>query len=186
MHLSLSAESLFIPVTACKDQASQCPLPLPNMWEKTGAQATFASNNSATIDASSWHTTISRPLGLEGTGYYMQDRILLENAGNLGFLDSVANTVADNFTVVYPGGPQYTLDVGFLSLNGAANYSNWKSANGTDVKAIRALPAAYVNGHIPSISYGLHIGSVSPNISGCLIRRICTHREERQHRITRE
>jgi len=53
-------------------------------------------------------------------------------------------------------------------FNGAANYSNWKSANGTDVTAIRDLPAACANGYIPSISYGLHIGSVSPNISGTL------------------
>lgn len=57
----------------------------------------------------------------------MHDRILLENAGNLDFLD-VTNTVADNFTVVYPRGPKYTLDVGFVSPTFHGNQANYISS----------------------------------------------------------
>jgi hypothetical protein len=45
----------------------------------------------------------------------------------------------------------------------------WDAANGTANSGSRALPLAYNLGAAPSLSYGLHIGSVEPNVTGSLV-----------------
>jgi hypothetical protein len=45
----------------------------------------------------------------------------------------------------------------------------WDAANGTANSGSRTLPLAYNLGAAPSLSYGLHIGSVEPNVTGSLV-----------------
>ncbi|GAB7347712.1 hypothetical protein MBLNU459_g5270t2 [Dothideomycetes sp. NU459] len=75
-------------------------------------------------------------------------------------------------TVNYPGAKSwYTMDTGFFSLNGASNVLNYTSVNGSSITLNQTLPVSYEDGAIPSISYGLHIGSASPNytVPGSLV-----------------
>jgi hypothetical protein len=46
---------------------------------------------------------------------------------------------------------------------------NWTTSNGSNVGYDRFLNRAYQTGNIPSVSYGLHVGSVWPPIPGSLI-----------------
>lgn len=46
---------------------------------------------------------------------------------------------------------------------------SWTSTNGSTVTWNRTLPIAYHNGDIPSISYGLHVGSATKSIPGSLV-----------------
>lgn len=56
-----------------------------------------------------------------------------------------------------------------FSLYGALQTTSWTSTNGSSVSANKTLPDTYTAGYIPSVSYGLHIGSVYPNVTGSLI-----------------
>ena len=59
-------------------------------------------------------------LGLDGYAYYIIDRMTLYYNGNPtsdAFLDSHVMTVSDNLTVTYPGGAEYTIDVGFVRFS---------------------------------------------------------------------
>lgn len=77
--------------------------------------------------------------------------------------------VSQDITATYPGGAKYTLDVGHLSLYGGSQTISWTSTNGSSITYNRTLPDIYAYGYIPSPSYGLHIGSVEPNITASLI-----------------
>jgi len=46
---------------------------------------------------------------------------------------------------------------------------NWTTSNGSDVGYDRFLNRAYATGNIPSVSYGLHVGSVWPPVPGSLV-----------------
>ena len=45
----------------------------------------------------------------------------------------------------------------------------WTGQNGAEITRYRTIPAAYYAGHIPSISYGIHVGSAYPNVTGSLV-----------------
>lgn len=109
-------------------------------------------------------------MGLDGELRYISDRFTLRNekTGAYEFLSLVVTAVADNVSVTYPHGASYTLDVGYLSLYGGENIFNWTAANGSAVSQNLTLPNAYNQDVIPSISYGLHIGSAAKNVSGSL------------------
>lgn len=89
--------------------------------------------------------------------------------GNSEALYNAAVGVTSNAAVTYPGGAQYTMDVGMFSLIGSASNFSWTSTNGTSVSLERQLPTAYEEGIIPSNSYGLHMGSAYHNVSGSLV-----------------
>lgn len=143
------------------------------MWKGSGAQSLRAAMNSASFGPDAWsdeagiYTT--SVMGLEGQLRYVSDRFTLNDDDNTEYLNMVATAVADNVSVTYPGGQAYTLDVGYLSLYGGANTFNWTAADGeTAVSQNLTLPRAYNQSAIPSISYGLHMGSAAHGIPGSL------------------
>ncbi|KAF2461955.1 aspartic peptidase domain-containing protein [Lineolata rhizophorae] len=170
MMPSLSESTLFVPDSACRDQSANCPLPIPGMWRPSESQSRFADQDSDLFPATSWDPTME-PLRLQGQGQLIMDRIQLDQPGQSGFIDFHGVALADNFTVPFPGGAMYTLDVGFFSLYAQEGDRtiNWPSGTtGDEIELNRTLPGAFEAGLIPSMSYGLHIGSARPNISGSL------------------
>lgn len=93
------------------------------------------------------------------------DRITID--GNN--IDGSGWMLADNFTIAFPGGSYYTQDVGLISLNASGDGTlAWTTTSGIQHTANKTLPAVYASGVIPSISYGLHVGSAVHNITGSL------------------
>lgn len=144
--------------------------------------------NSDSSDASTWDSSLE-PLNLQGQTTLVSDRVTLESSSrNDVYLDFAAESIEQNFTVHYPGSQSwYTLDTGFvsivtclasvytndskLSLDGSSDTINYTSVNGSSVYLNKTLPLVYERGVIPSISYGLHIGSASETttIAGSLV-----------------
>lgn len=108
---SLTETTVIVPNAACQNQSAACPLPLPPLYQQSGAQETLAVNDSSEFDASTWDN-ISIPLSLVGSGHYIMDRITVD--GNM--IDGSGFVVADNFTIKFPSGSYYTQDVGLVCL----------------------------------------------------------------------
>ena len=108
---SLTETTVIVPNAACQNQSASCPLPLPPLYQQSGAQDTMAVNDSSEFEARTWDN-ISIPLDLVGSGHYIMDRITVD--GNM--IDGSGFVVADNFTVKFPSGSYYTQDVGLVRL----------------------------------------------------------------------
>ncbi|KAH0355633.1 hypothetical protein KCU83_g1749, partial [Aureobasidium melanogenum] len=169
---SLTQTSLFIQASACNTQNSACEPQRSGMWTQSAAHSLFDWVNISIPDASKWDTAAG-PLTLEGSAVLTTDRIVLWSADRTigpDYLDGVAITIASNYTVTdSQPNTTYTLDVGMLSLDTGLDTVNWTTGNGSDVSYHRFLNRAYQTGNIPSVSFGLHVGSVWPSISGSLV-----------------
>ncbi|CAD0043333.1 unnamed protein product, partial [Aureobasidium pullulans] len=161
---SLTKSSLFIQASACDTQDSACPLERTGMWTQSGAHSLSNWVNSTISQASTWDT-LAEPLRLDGSAVQSTDRIVLWSADRADgpyYLDGLAVTIASNYTVTYPEASiSHTMDVGMVM--------NWTANNGSQVSYDPYLYKAYTMGDIPSISYGLHVGSVYPPVPGSLI-----------------
>lgn len=170
---SISELGLVVNTDAC-DDSTTCPLPLPGMWERSNAWATSGGSASISddVDARSWDEDLTRLMGLEGRGRYFMNRQTLYRDGDLSgpanYLEGNALMLSDSYEATYPGGASYKMNTGFFSLYGGDQNASWSSENGTSVRFNRTLPLAYQNGYIPSMSYGLHVGSVFSNVTGSL------------------
>ncbi|THZ49011.1 hypothetical protein D6C90_03580 [Aureobasidium pullulans] len=169
---SLTQSSLFIQASACDTQDSACPLERTGMWTQSGAHSLSNWVNSTISQASTWDT-LAEPLRLDGSAVQSADRIVLWSADRADgpyYLDGLAVTIASNYTVTYPEASiSHTMDVGMLSLHTGSDTVNWTASNGSQVSYDPYLYKAYTMGDIPSISYGLHVGSVYPPVPGSLI-----------------
>ncbi|KAI5210070.1 hypothetical protein E4T39_00413 [Aureobasidium subglaciale] len=169
---SLTRTSLFIQAGACDTQDSACQLEQTGLWTQSGAHSLSNWVNISVPQASTWDAA-AVPLELEGSATLTIDRIVLWSADRADgpyYLDGVAITIASNYTVTQPDiDSPYTLDVGMLSLDTSLDTVNWTTTNGSDVTHNKFLNQAYQTGNIPSVSYGLHVGSVWPPVSGSLI-----------------
>ncbi|TKA77801.1 hypothetical protein B0A49_00929 [Cryomyces minteri] len=169
MFPSLAEKTLVISAAACQAQTANCPLPLPALWQKGGAQSLFAWQNSNPYNGSTWDSTVSEPLNVTGQVHDIGNRVTLQSPSGQGFLDLHGMSASENMTVNYPDSRfSYTMDVGQLSMYGGSSNWSWTSTNGSSITWNRTLPDAYTAGYIPSVSYGLHIGSAEPNVSGSL------------------
>lgn len=167
---SLSTTGVFIKQAACTYQDAACPLPEPTMWTMSSAHETYEWMDGSFWNASTWDNTLD-PLRLGGEGKYIHDLITMESEDMGSTLTLINDAVAltSNFTVNFPGGAYYTMDTGFLTLNGVSDNLTWTSTNGSSITLARQIPQAYTQGNIPSISYGLHLGSPSYDVSGSLV-----------------
>jgi hypothetical protein len=185
MYPSLTETTLFINASSCTAESASCPLPVTGMWGGSAAQNTNKQFNSSpfNITSSSWDN-ITSVIGMNGDGHFIFDRIQI--CGNC-FMDGVAVLSGDDVTVSYPGGASYKPDVSFvselcegescvrrliraqqLSLYDKTNTFSWKNTTGQKVTGNGTLFTAFSDGYIPSISYGLHVGSVYPNVTPSL------------------
>ncbi|KAG9586206.1 hypothetical protein KCU97_g9358, partial [Aureobasidium melanogenum] len=169
---SLTQTSLFIQASACNTQDSACEPQRSDMWTQSAAHSLFDWINISIPDASNWDAAAG-PLMLEGSAVLSTDRIVLWSADHTigpDYVDGVAITIASNYTVTdSQPNTSYTLDVGMLSLDTGLTQVNWTTGNGSDVSYHRFLNRAYQTGIIPSVSFGLHVGSVWPSIPGSLV-----------------
>lgn len=111
---SLTNSNVFVEVAACAGQDSACPELGTSLW--TGNLEDYQLLKSTSFDVSLWESSLE-PLNLTRQGIHLTDRITLENSNqDAAYLDYVANTIDQNFTVQYPSSENwYTLDTGFVS-----------------------------------------------------------------------
>ncbi|KAL1302057.1 hypothetical protein AAFC00_002502 [Neodothiora populina] len=168
---SLTKSTLLISDGACSSQSSVCPLPLPNFWLNSSAHAEFVWIDSPSWDASTWDATVSEPLQLDGQGLLLHETLQLYNQPktNINGFVNQAMALTQDMTVNYPDGTNYTMDVGFFSVYGAADNQTWTSTNGSKITLDSTLPSVYNGGVIPSTSYSLHMGSASLEVPGSLV-----------------
>ncbi|CAD0083574.1 unnamed protein product [Aureobasidium vineae] len=141
------------------------------MWTQTPAHSLSNWVNISIPDASKWDVAAD-PLALKGSGTLTKDRIVLWSADRTqgpNYVDGSAISIASNYTVTDSVDTSYTLDVGMLSLHTGLDTINWTTGNGSDVSYGRFINRAYQTGSIPSVSFGLHVGSVWPPIPGSLV-----------------
>lgn len=171
----LTQTSLAVSEDACSDQSAACPLPIPTLWQQSGAFVVSGGTKtiSKAVDSSKWDAWMSALLRLKGSGKFFAERITLHENGmedDPAFLDNHGMMLSESYKATFPGGAGYTLDSGFLSLSGVDENISWKaSTNGSTVTFKRTLPDAYLRGYIPSISYGLHVGSAVHKVPGSLV-----------------
>lgn len=144
------------------------------LWEQSGAWEVSDGNVTISddVDASTWDDNLSSLLNMEGRGRFFQDRLTVYPDGDTRdarYADGVGLMLSDSYEATYPGGQSYTLGTGFLSLYGGQRSVSWSAENGTRISRDRTLPAAYETGLIPSMSYGLHVGSVYPEMPPSLV-----------------
>ncbi|KAK5129974.1 hypothetical protein LTR08_002567 [Meristemomyces frigidus] len=189
---SLTRTSLIINSSTCSAQTADCPVPIGNSWAATGAFAVSGGPGTVSIDvdARDWAPDLTALMGMQGSGQYIDERMTLysEDDPDQGdYLDGHAFMLSNGFAATFPGGASYTLDTGFVSdillyrvgslianmlkfsLYGSPQTVSWTTANGSSWATNRTLPDAYGDGYIPSTSYGLHIGSVFPNVTASLV-----------------
>ncbi|KAH9828878.1 putative peptidase A1 family protein [Teratosphaeria destructans] len=177
---SLSNTSLIVNSTVCSSQTAKCPLTntgVPPQWHETAAD--IVSNDNQTVgpdhDSAYWDARYSEILNMTAQGQFLSNRLTLYENGQYKYdgsgqwLSTHAFQMSNGYTVNYPGGASYTIDSGFFSLYGKTDAVSWPDVNGFVWHNNRTLPGAYLQGIIPSNSYGLHVGSVSPNITGSLV-----------------
>lgn len=116
----LAQLSLIISDNACASETAACPLPLPNLWGKSGAWE--VSNGlqtiSSSVSPSEWDTWKTALLRLQGSGKFFWDRMTLHENGvdtATAFLDQQGMMLSDSFKATFPGGAAYTLDTGYVS-----------------------------------------------------------------------
>lgn len=169
MFPSLTRTSLSINASSCQNAA--CPLPMPTVWKVSQAYNLGGpERQSELFDVSLWDQDYIDLMRLRGQAVYVHDRMTLDEPEISPFYVGYHGWgVSQNIMATYPGGANYTLDVGYFSLYGGERNISWASANGSAITYNCTLPDIYAYGYIPSLSYGLHIGSVSPNITGSLV-----------------
>lgn len=127
------------------------------------------------MSPAAWNPAYADLMNLTGAGHLSPVRIsvlLPSGATSTKFyLDTVPVFLSLNASSAYPGGSaySYTPDVGLLDLTAprgaVVNTTSWQNSNGTTEYANSTLYETNVIGAIPSISFGLHIGSALTNAS---------------------
>lgn len=136
----------------------------------TVAHEPFIWMDSNSWETSSWDDSVSGPLRLQGQGQHIHETIAIYNEPETnaqGFEVAVDST--SDFTVNYPGGANYTLDVGYFSLYGASANETWTSTNGSSINLERALTSIHNEAAVGSVSYALTLGSATFGLSGSCV-----------------
>ncbi|GAB7366563.1 hypothetical protein MBLNU230_g8549t1 [Neophaeotheca triangularis] len=169
MYPSLTETSLVIHEDACSSQNAACPLPQPGLWSET---ATWRFNGGPDLESAPVQRRDASPWRGMATGearYFFHRLMLQEDDGTEFFVDRTGMSITEDFAVAYPGGAEYTMDVGYFSLYGGEDEITWTSVNGTSLTRNLTMANTYRRGYIPSSSYGLHVGSVQHQINASLI-----------------
>ncbi|KAK5128957.1 hypothetical protein LTR85_000290 [Meristemomyces frigidus] len=171
---SLSNNTLIINSSACSSQSATCPLPIPTLFQWSGADTVSGDNKTISPEhtPSEWDATQAALLNMSGSGQFFSERMVLHPDGNVDesdILSYLVMAISNSYAATFPGGASYTLDSGFFSLYAGEQIFSWPDVNGYVWHNNRTLPDAYQSGYIPSTSYGLHIGSVNANVSGSLV-----------------
>lgn len=171
MFPSLTETSLLIALSGCTNQTAACPAPTPTMWTSSSGHSGYLWMDSNSWEASSWETSVTEPLQLQGEGMYIHETIHMSNEPRTNIVTMIDEAVSltSDLTINYPGGTKYNPDVGFYSLYGGSTNQSWTATNGTTVNFYRQLPGVYYANNIPSISYGMHLGSATYGINGSLV-----------------
>ncbi|CAC9885654.1 unnamed protein product [Aureobasidium pullulans] len=149
---SLTKTSLLIAEDTCSRQQSTCPDQVQSgdwpMWTSSAAHEPYLKMDSNLFGADSWDDTVSSPLNVSGDGQWVHERGIIWNTDNdSAVLNDQAVTLTHNFT----------------------KSATWLNATGFNVTQDLQLATVQNVSAASSLSYGLHIGSPSLNITPSLV-----------------
>ncbi|RMY07200.1 hypothetical protein D0867_09420 [Hortaea werneckii] len=171
---SLSNNSLLINSTACLSQSAICPTPQPDQFF-TWTEAEIENNKtpSEELQPDEWDEWYASLLNMSGTGQFFSERMNLHPEGDNSVVNEMGYLVmgiSNSYSAGFAAGAEYTLDTGFFSLYAEHDIFSWPDQiSGFVWHNNRTLNDAYKLGYIPSVSYGLHVGSVVANVTPSLI-----------------
>ncbi|GAB1742070.1 hypothetical protein NU219Hw_g7459t1 [Hortaea werneckii] len=171
---SLSNNSLLINSTACLSQSAICPNPQPDQFFTwTDSEIEHNKTPSPELQPDEWDEWYASLLNMSGTGQFFSERMNLHPEGEpsvINEMDYLVMGISNSYSAGFAGGAEYTLDTGFFSLYAEHDIFSWPDlASGFVWHNNRTLNDAYKLGYIPSVSYGLHVGSVVANVTPSLI-----------------
>ncbi|KAI7447922.1 hypothetical protein KC336_g860 [Hortaea werneckii] len=171
---SLSNNSLLINSTACLSQSAICPTPQPDQFFTwTDYEIENNKTPSEELHPDEWDEWYASLLNMSGTGQFFSERMNLHPEGDVSIVNEMNYLVmgiSNSYSAGFAGGAEYTLDTGFFSLYAEHGIFSWPDqASGFVWYNNRTLNDAYKLGYIPSVSYGLHVGSVVANVTPSLI-----------------
>ncbi|RMY14165.1 hypothetical protein D0868_01602 [Hortaea werneckii] len=171
---SLSNNSLLINSTACLSQSAICPTPQPDQFF-TWTESEIENNKtpSEELQPDEWDEWYASLLNMSGTGQFFSERMNLHPEGDNSVVNEMGYLVmgiSNSYSAGFAAGAEYTLDTGFFSLYAEHDIFSWPDQiSGFVWHNNRTLNDAYKLGYIPSVSYGLHVGSVVANVTPSLI-----------------
>ena len=117
----LSQLSLVIAESACSSQSATCPLPIPTLWQESGAYdvADGPETISKGVAGTAWDKWTAELLRLKGTGKFFHDRISLYmngDSGSVAYVDNHGMMLSESYMATFPGGSEYTLDTGVVGV----------------------------------------------------------------------
>lgn len=120
MFPSLTRTSLAINASSCQNAA--CPLPMPTLCEASQAYNLGGlERQSEPFDVSLCDQDYTDLMRLRGQAVYVHDRMTLDEPEISPFyVDYYGWSGSQNIMATYPGGANYTLDVGYFSLQAAS------------------------------------------------------------------
>ncbi|KAI6821078.1 hypothetical protein KC340_g11228 [Hortaea werneckii] len=171
---SLSNNSLLIDSTACLSQSAICPNPQPDQFFTwTDSEIENNKTPSPELLPDGWDEWYAPLLNMSGTGQFFSERMNLHPEGDTSVvneMDYLVMGISNSYTARFAGGAEYTMDTGFFSLYAEHDIFSWPDLiSGYVWYNNRTLNDAYKLGYIPSVSYGLHVGSVVANVTPSLI-----------------
>ncbi|KAI6881578.1 hypothetical protein KC360_g6598 [Hortaea werneckii] len=171
---SLSNNSLLINSTACLSQSAICPTPQPDQFFTwTDYEIENNKTPSEELQPDEWDEWYASLLNMSGTGQFFSERMNLHPEGDISVVNEMNYLVmgiSNSYSAGFAGGAEYTFDTGFFSLYAEYDIFSWPDqASGFVWYNNRTLNDAYKLGYVPSVSYGLHVGSVVANVTPSLI-----------------
>ncbi|KAM0715215.1 hypothetical protein Q7P37_009680 [Cladosporium fusiforme] len=171
---SISRTSLMVNESACGTGGAACPPPKEQTWHPNDAwESTYGPDTvSFLMPASDWDSDYAALLNMTGAGGWFVDKLVLQQDSNHGdslHLPNQGMAISKDWHINVGESHQYTRSVGLFSLNGTLDNFTYAQSRDDVVTANTALQRAYDDGNIPSLSYGLHIGSAEPNVTGSLV-----------------
>jgi len=127
---SLSNNTLIVNASACSIQSANCPLPVPNLfsWEWADELAVDNRTLSPELTASEWDMWQAALLNMSGSGQFFSQSMNLHPDGDIlnnNIMDYLVMAISNGYSAGFPGGAEYTLDTGFVSLGCTAMVRLW-------------------------------------------------------------
>ena len=164
--------TLVISNTVCVRQRAVCSNPSVGFYDQLNNPSMTTADMDIRADAvPGWNDNLTNPLRVAGPVRQTLERIFV-NRDPGSYLNNISILTSDGMTTNYAGGINISLDVGIMSL--AARRTNFQQSAESSAKTYTPLEflasssATYGN-PVPSLSWGLHMGSVRYNVTGSLL-----------------
>lgn len=172
--------TLVISNAVCSRLSANCSNPGVGFYDRNPPSDTVFGSDDLDVrklDIPGWNSNFTNPLRLNGTMRQATDRITIaDEDGGVHYVDDVAILISDDLKIDYAGGIQLSLDIGILSVtskipNKYARSGYYNRPVHTPLGFLGNVSIENMKGvsTLPSLSWGLHVGSAQQNLSGSFL-----------------